>query len=69
VCERVGNVRLESMKQTNSEDVVKKKVTITLGQSSNAVCVANKIEIKFQPLDVSNTVRELECSGVESHTL
>jgi hypothetical protein len=31
-------------------------------------CVANKMEIKFQPLDVSNTVWELESSRADCHT-
>jgi hypothetical protein len=32
-------------------------------------CVANKMEIRLQPLDVSNTVWELESSRVDRHTL
>ena len=39
-----------------------------LGQTSNAFCVVNKMEIKLERLDVSNTVRESKSSGVDNHT-
>ena len=53
------------MKQSNLEDLLKNN---DLRQTSNAFCVVNKMEIKLERLDVSNTVRESKSSGVDCHT-